>query len=51
MNIIQDLIIKQAYQDKFTEQQINLLKQSTESPYNIYLLYKKIYKGEYKENT
>lgn len=51
MNVIHDLIIKQAYKDKFTEQQINLLKQSKENNYNIYLLYKKIYNGQYEKKA
>lgn len=50
MNIIQDLIIKQAYKDKFTEEQITQLKQSKETNYSLYLLYKKIYKGEFSSD-
>ena len=48
MNVIKDLIIKQARQDNFTEEQINQLKKSRKDNYDLYLLYKKIYYGQYE---
>lgn len=46
MNVIQQQIIKQAYQNNFTEEQINILKKSNLGNYDLYLLYKKIYNGQ-----
>ena len=48
MNVIEDLIIKQACQDNFTKEQLTLLKESQKSNYELYLLYKKIYSGQYE---
>lgn len=48
MNVIKSLIIQQALNDKFTEKQIEILKNSNLDNYDLYKLYKKIYKGEYK---
>lgn len=49
MNVIKDLIIKQACKDNFTEEQLNILKKSSKSNYDLYLLYKKMYLGQYKK--
>lgn len=48
MNVIKELIIKQACQDNFTEEQLNLLKKSKKSNYDLYLLYKRLYSGQYE---
>lgn len=48
MNVIKSLIIQQAFNDKFTEKQIEILKNSNLDNYDLYKLYKRIYKGEYE---